>query len=81
MLPNALEIRIDPQFATGATSRAASRANRTPGELFAEYCAERGVNDARIQALFGQLHDELTTDAPPDAATAAPAPAPSGAGA
>jgi len=81
VLPNALEIRIDPQFATGATSRAASRANRTPGELFAEYCAERGVNDARIQALFGQLHDELTTDAPPDAATAAPAPAPSGAGA
>ena len=39
--------------ATGTTAR--------PAELFAEYCASIGVEDARVQALFDELHDELTT--------------------
>ncbi len=61
-LPNALEIRIDPQFAAELhpdTDRG-SRAARTPAELFADYCAGIGMNDDRVARLFDELHDELS---------------------
>jgi exonuclease SbcD len=62
ILPNALEVRIDPDFA--APSRPdqpeATGAMRTPGQLFADYCASVQVQDARVATLFGQLHDEVT---------------------
>jgi DNA repair protein SbcD/Mre11 len=64
ILPNALEVRIDPEFA--APSRAGrpdvASAIRTPGELFADFCAaqERPVQDPRVMALFSELHDEVT---------------------
>ena len=62
VLPNALEVRIDPEFA--APSRPdrheATGVIRTPGQLFADYCASVQVQDARVAALFGQLHDEVT---------------------
>ena len=38
-----------------------NHADRSPGELFAEYCASKGVADDRVQALFAQLHDRVTT--------------------
>lgn len=83
LFPNALEIKFDAEFVltTATTSKASSRANRSPGELFAEYCAERGVDDARVVALFNQLHDELSTEAPPEpgpAQAAASSPAAAG---
>jgi exonuclease SbcD len=62
VLPNAIEVRIDPEFA--APSRPGrpglASALRTPGQLFAEYCESVQVQDARVTALFGQLHDEIT---------------------
>jgi exonuclease SbcD len=66
VLPNALEVRIDPEFAAPARERAADpgRAARTPGQLFAEYCESRQVTDERVAALFGELHDEATTAGP-----------------
>ena len=43
------------------------RTARTPGQLFADYCAEREISDPRVADLFGQLHDEVTaTDGDPD---------------
>jgi exonuclease SbcD len=61
VLPNALEIRIDPEFAeTVRVFRAAPRPDRSPSELFSDYCAHRGVDDARVRALFDQLHDAVT---------------------
>jgi exonuclease SbcD len=63
ILPDALEVRIDPEFAPPARAEVASgapRTARTPGELFAEYCATRDVSDPRVAALFGELHDEVT---------------------
>jgi DNA repair protein SbcD/Mre11 len=61
-LPNALEVRIDPEFASSARQRQVepSRAARTPGQLFAQYCESRQVTDARVMTLFGKLHDEAT---------------------
>jgi DNA repair protein SbcD/Mre11 len=64
ILPNALEVRIDPEFA--AQPRAGrpdvAGALRTPGELFADFCAaqDRPVQDPRVMAMFSELHDEVT---------------------
>ena len=62
-LPNALEVRIDPEFAAPVhDSRPRESASlRTPGQLFADYCESMQVRDARVRALFGELHDEVTT--------------------
>src|SRR6266581_4527106 len=63
VLPNALEVRIDPAFAgPSRTERPATAyAARSPGQLFADYCASERVEDARVAALFGELYDEATT--------------------
>jgi exonuclease SbcD len=83
ILPNALQFRIDPQYATTTTHHANSRAGRTPSELFADYCAERDVDDARVRALFDELHDVLTSadTAPQDAPASTAGGAASGIGA
>ncbi len=64
-LPNALEIRIHPDFATTSAKAGLTAAGptRTPAELFADYCGSVGVDDDRIRALFNQLHDDLTNPA------------------
>jgi len=61
-LPNALEIRIHPDFSTAASGRKVTvdQANRTPGQLFAGYCASANVEDSRVATLFATLHDEAT---------------------
>lgn len=64
VLPNALEVRIDPEFAApveGSRPASGPGVERTPGELFAQYCAENGVADDRVAALFAQLHDRLSS--------------------
>jgi exonuclease SbcD len=62
ILPNALEVRIDPEFtaADRTPGPEAAREPRTPGQLFDEYCATRNVTDRRVAALFARLHDEVT---------------------
>ncbi len=68
VLPNALEVRIDPEFA--APSRPgrpdAASVSRSPDQLFADYCAEQQVQDTRVAALFARLHDEVTASASGD---------------
>jgi DNA repair protein SbcD/Mre11 len=67
ILPNALEVRIDPEFAPQAekaTPAGEARIARTPAQLFADYCATRGVSDPKVAALFGELHDEVTANGP-----------------
>jgi exonuclease SbcD len=62
-LPNALEVTLDeahrPQ--PGARTKAgASRAGRSPLDLFGDFLAEREVDDPRLPALFADLLDEVT---------------------
>ena len=78
ILPNALEVRIDPEFAAPAARGPSPTEARVPrghpGQLFADYCATREVSDPRVAALFGELHDEVTaTDGAADTAELSPA--------
>ena len=61
LLPRALEVRVDPDLQPGAgtTARAATRAGRTPAELFAEYLDSLGHADERVRALFEELFGEV----------------------
>jgi DNA repair protein SbcD/Mre11 len=66
VLPNALEVRIDPEFAApvraGRAETDGSGVARTPGQLFADYCASVAVADAKVAALFSELHEEVTAE-------------------
>ena len=59
VLPNALEIRIDPSFIKERSHARQEHAAKSPRELFAVYCDEIGVSDTRVAALFDELHDEI----------------------
>jgi len=65
LLPNALEVRIDPEFAApvNGSRPTSSGADRSPGELFHEYLGARSVDDRRVEELFAQLHDRVTDSA------------------
>jgi exonuclease SbcD len=61
LLPNALEVRIDPEFAAPVTaSRPTAGPERAPSELFREYLDTPGVADPRVEQLFARLHDRVT---------------------
>jgi exonuclease SbcD len=61
LLPNALEVRIDPEFAAPlAATRPSPEPGRTPVELFSEYLGSRGVADQRVAELFRALHERIT---------------------
>jgi len=62
IMPNALEVRIDPAFAEPSRTQRpeTTYAVRSPGQLFADYCASVQVEDPRMAALFGELYDEVT---------------------
>jgi exonuclease SbcD len=63
ILPNALEVRIDPEFAAPVRAGRAAAADvmKTPGQLFADYCASVAVADPRVATLFADLHDEVAS--------------------
>jgi exonuclease SbcD len=64
VLPNALEVRIDPEFADQGSKRqgpGGNRTTRTPAQLFGDFCATRNVSDPRVATLFGRLHDDVTS--------------------
>ena len=65
LLPNALEVRIDPEFAapvTGSRPASVPGADRTPLELFREYCTTR-IDDPRVEKLCARLHDRIAGNA------------------
>jgi DNA repair protein SbcD/Mre11 len=64
VLPTALEVRIDPEFAAPVTpSRPAGAGarERHPSDLLHEYLQANGIADERVEALFARLHDEVTS--------------------
>jgi exonuclease SbcD len=63
LFPSAVDVVVEPPGGTVGTpgSTRPSRAGRSPVELFADYLAESGVDDPRLTALFGELHDEVVS--------------------
>ncbi len=62
ILPNVLEVRIDPEFAATVTESrpvAGAGAPRSPAELFREYLHTRNVDDPRVEQLFRRIHDDV----------------------
>ncbi len=57
-LPNAVDVRIVHRHAGEEARARVARSGRPPQALFADYLAERGMADARVQALFAELLDE-----------------------
>jgi exonuclease SbcD len=62
LLPNALEVRIDPDMVPDAAgARMAQRAGRSPRELFGDYLDSRGQTDDGVRELFDTLYDEVSS--------------------
>jgi exonuclease SbcD len=67
LLPRALEVRVDPSVLAEAAAEAgddsaagrAGRVSRAPGELFADYLANRGHADPAVAELFDRLYGEV----------------------
>jgi DNA repair protein SbcD/Mre11 len=67
-LPNALEVQLDeahrPRPGGDGPAARASRAGRTPLQLFGDYLAEQKVADPRVARLFAELLEEITDGEP-----------------
>jgi len=58
-LPNTLEVQIDEKFrARTESSVTRSRIGRTPMDLFADFLAEKEIEDPRLAAMFGELLED-----------------------
>jgi exonuclease SbcD len=63
LLPNALEVRIDPEMLPNkAGERMAQRAGRSPRELFGDYLDSRGNAEDGVRELFDELYDEVSSN-------------------
>jgi len=64
LLPNALEVRIDPDMVPDkAGERMAQRAGRSPRELFGDYLDSRGNAEDGVRELFDEIYDEVSSQA------------------
>ncbi|AGZ45240.1 exonuclease SbcCD subunit D [Actinoplanes friuliensis] len=62
MLPDALEVRIDPDMVPDkAGERMAQRAGRSPRQLFGDYLDNRGNAEEGVRELFDELYDEVSS--------------------
>jgi exonuclease SbcD len=62
LLPDALEVRIDPEMVPDRSGeRMAQRAGRSPRELFGDYLDNRGVTEDGVRELFDELYDEVSS--------------------
>jgi exonuclease SbcD len=62
LLPRALEVRIDPEFApTAPSAPTARRTGRSARELFADYLRSTGhADDDGVRDLFDRLYEEVS---------------------
>ncbi|GGL06351.1 exonuclease SbcCD subunit D [Mangrovihabitans endophyticus] len=60
LLPNALEVRIDPDMMPDRAGAPAQRAGRSPRELFGDYLDNRGGGEDGVRELFDELYDEVS---------------------
>jgi exonuclease SbcD len=58
LIPGAVDVVLMRPVVEHAETRAADRIGRNPADLFAEYLAERNIDDVKLVALFGELLEE-----------------------
>ena len=61
LLPNALEVRIDPDMVPDRKSAQAQRQGRSPRQLFGDYLDSRGTAEEGLRELFDELYDEVSS--------------------
>jgi exonuclease SbcD len=62
LLPDALEVRIDPDMVPDLKgAQMAQRAGRSPRQLFGDYLDSRGSAEDGVRELFDELYDEVST--------------------
>ena len=62
LLPNALEIRIDPDMVPNQRgAQTAQRQGRSPRQLFGDYLNSRGNAEEGVRELFDELYDEVSS--------------------
>jgi DNA repair protein SbcD/Mre11 len=60
LLPNALEVRIDPDMLPDPKAQQmAQRSGRTPRQLFGDYLDSRGNTEDGVRELFDELYEEV----------------------
>ena len=67
-LPNALEVQLDDVHRPRPGVRSgeqASRAGRSPVQLFGDYLKEQDVSDERVERMFAELLEEMTDSSEP----------------
>jgi len=62
LLPGALDVRIDPEFATRRPETPRAATDRAPADLLRDYLRTRDVRDPRVEALFARLYEQAATD-------------------
>ena len=62
LLPNALEVRIDPDMVPDKKgAQMAQRQGRSPRQLFGDYLDHRGTAEDGVRELFDELYDEVSS--------------------
>ena len=62
LLPNALEVRIDPDMMPDPkAAQMAQRQGRSPRQLFGDYLDSRGHTEEDVRELFDDLYDEVSS--------------------
>jgi exonuclease SbcD len=61
LLPNALEVRIDPDMVPDRRGAQAQRQGRSPRQLFGDYLDSRGTAEEGVRELFDELYDEVSS--------------------
>jgi exonuclease SbcD len=62
LLPNALEVRVDPDMVPDPkAAQLAQRAGRSPRQLFGDYLDSRGNTEDGVRELFDELYDEVSS--------------------
>jgi exonuclease SbcD len=62
LLPNALEVRIDPDMVPDRKgAQTAQRQGRSPRQLFGDYLDARGTGEEGVRELFDELYDEVSS--------------------
>jgi DNA repair protein SbcD/Mre11 len=60
LLPNALEVRIDPDMVPDPKAQQmAQRSGRSPRQLFGDYLDSRGNTEDGVRELFDELYEEV----------------------